>query len=214
MIFRPRNKKDKKALIFILGLLSFTILLYILILPFYPEIKYRLSGNNLNQKATTKKIVEDFKKNNNSVDENIMGFPSSDYKTSPDRLIIPKIGVNAPIVETDNEAYGLSLGAWLMPAGVHPGEVGNTIISGHRFKYLPPNNLTFYLFHKLKTGDLVYIIWKGKNLLYEINEIKVVEATDLSVIEPSDDEILTMFTCTPIYSTKQRLVVIAKPVEK
>ena len=211
---RLKNKKYRKALIFILGLLSFAILLYILLLPFYPEIKYRLSNNNLDQKAETEKIVKELKKNNKIIGETSTGFPNSKYKTSEDRLIISKIGVNAPIVETDNEAYGLSLGAWLMPIGTRPGEIGNTIISGHRFKYLPPNNLTFYLFHKLEVGDLVYIIWEGKDLYYKISEIKVVENTDLSVIEPSDDERLTMFTCTPIYSTKQRLVVIAKPTEK
>ncbi|MDA3839685.1 MAG: sortase [Patescibacteria group bacterium] len=214
MIFRLKNRKNRKALIFILGLLSFAIFFYILILPFYPEVKYRLSNKDIDQKVETEKIVEEFKKNNEIITEVTTGFPKSEYKTSPDRLIISKIGVNAPIVETDNEAYGLSLGAWLMPTGARPGEIGNTIITGHRFKYLPPNNLTFYLFHKLEIGDLVYIVWKGEEMYYEIDDIKVVEDTDLSVIDPSDDEILTMFTCTPIYSTKQRLVVTAKPIEK
>jgi sortase A len=101
----------------------------------------------------------------------------------------------------------------MMPDGSRPGEGGNTIISGHRFKYLPPNNLTFYLFHKLKKDDLVYMLWKGDKIFYKIKEIKVVEDTDLSILDQTDDEILTMFTCTPIYSTEKRLVIIAEPVD-
>ena len=213
MNLRLKNKKHRKALIFILGLLSFSVFFYIIILPFYPELKYRISGDNeIDQKAETVKIIEEFKEKNDFVSDGTAGFPDSEYKTSPDRLIISKIGVNAPIIETDNQDYGLSLGAWLMPSGSDPGEIGNTIITGHRFKYLPPNNLTFYLFHKLETGDLVYIIWKGEEMYYEISEIKIVEDTDMSVMNQTDDETLTLFTCTPIYSTKQRLVVTAKPM--
>ena len=215
MNLRFKNRKQRKALIFILGLLSFSVLFYILIMPFYPELKYRVSiKTEVDQKAETEKIIEEFKEKNKIDIDSSPGFPSSKYKVSQDRLIISKIGVNAPIVQTDNQDYGLSLGAWLMPAGVSPGEQGNTIITGHRFKYLPPNNLTFYLFHKLEIGDLVYIIWKDEEIYYEISEIKIVEDTDLSVMNQTEDETLTMFTCTPIYSTKQRLVVTAKPIEK
>ena len=215
MTLRLKDKRQRKALIFLLGLLSFAVLFYILILPLYPELKYRVVGDKeVDQKVETEKIVQEFKEKNPVIFEKSAGFPSNEYKTSPHRLIISKIGVNAPIIETDNQDYGLSLGAWLMPDGSDPGELGNTIITGHRFKYLPPNNLTFYLFHKLEVGDLAYVIWKGKEIYYEISEIKIVEDTDMSVMNQTEDETLTMFTCTPIYSTKQRLVVIAKPIEK
>ncbi len=215
MELKLKNLRYRKALIFILGLLSFFIFFYLIFLPFYPELKYKLTKKSdiESQKKETEKIVQEFKKENNIPFDSSVGFPSSDYKISPDRLIISKIGVNAPIVVTENAEYGLSLGAWLMPEGARPGSIGNTIITGHRFKYLPPNNLTFYLFHKLKKGDLVYIIWKGEDHYYKIEETKVVDDTDMSVVAPSDDEILTMFTCTPIYSTKQRLVVIARPID-
>ena len=215
MNLRLKNRKQRKALIFLLGLLSLAVLFYILILPLYPELKYRVIGNKeIDQKVETVKIIEEFKEKNPVIFEESTGFPSNEYKTSPNRLIISKIGVNAPIIETDNQNYGLSLGAWLMPSGSDPGEIGNTIITGHRFKYLPPNNLTFYLFHKLEIEDLVYVIWEGEEIYYEISEIKIVEDTDMSVMDQTDDETLTMFTCTPIYSTKQRLVVTAKPIEK
>ncbi|PLX22209.1 hypothetical protein C0584_00440 [Candidatus Parcubacteria bacterium] len=212
MSIEIENKNTRKVLIFLLGLLGLLILVYIIAFPIYPELKYRfIAEPTIEEQITeTKRIVEEIKLEEK---ETIVskGFPESEYKVSANRLIIAKIGVNAPIVETVNEEYGLSQGAWLMPEGAEPGESGNTIITGHRFKYLPPNNLTFYLFHKLAKGDLVYILWDGEEKYYKIEDIKVVEDSDKSILDQGDEEILTMFTCDPIYSTKERLVVVAKP---
>ena len=100
-----------------------------------------------------------------------------------------------------------------MPDSSTPDKGGNTVITGHRFKYLPPSNLTFYLLDKLTKGDLITVIWHKKDYIYRVREVKVVPATDFSVIEPSDKPILTLFTCHPIYSTEKRLVVVSDFVE-
>lgn len=128
-------------------------------------------------------------------------------------LIIPKIGINIPIIESEDENYGLERGAWKLPKSSTPEEIGNMILTGHRFKYLPPSNLTFYLFHKLEAGDIVSVIWDGKPYYYKIKEIKKVSADDTSVLKQTKTSILTMYTCDPIYSTKNRLVVVADLVE-
>jgi sortase A len=107
----------------------------------------------------------------------------------------------------------LNRGAWRLPDSSTPDIGGNTVITGHRFKYLPPNNLTFYLLDKLAVGDKIDIKWKGKILKYEVYLTKVVPAEDTTVIAPTDEPILTVFTCDPIFSTKNRLVVLAKPIK-
>lgn len=129
-------------------------------------------------------------------------------------LIIPKIGVKIPIIESEDENYGLNHGAWKLPKSSAPEESGNMILTGHRFKYLPPSNLTFYLFHKLETGDIASVIWDGKPYYYKIREIKKVPADDISILKQTKTSTLTMYTCDPIYSTKNRLVIIADLVEK
>lgn len=214
------NKKSLlKALVFLLGLLAVAILLYLVFAPVFPEIKYSLTkskidSSNLEEvEKETNRIIEELESKSEKTDAEPRKFPESDYSISQNRLIITKIGVNAPIIQTDNEDYGLDGGVWLMPNGVTPDRVGNTIITGHRFKYLPPNNVTFYLFHKLKVGDITSVIWNKKTYYFKIKEIKIVDKTDLSVYNPSDKPILTLFTCHPIYSSEQRLVVVAELIK-
>lgn len=194
-----------KIILVLTELAAACLLLYLIFLPFYPILKYRLLFKN----AATEEItdLENVKK---TVVQNYNALPLAEYSVSANRLIIKKIGVNAPIVESASADYGLSKGAWRVPQSSTPDKGGNTVITGHRFKYLPPNNLTFYLFDKLQTGDIVAVIWEDKNYFYRIKEIKIVADTEISIMAPSLEPILTLFTCHPIYSTEKRLVVIGE----
>ena len=177
-----KQKKQKKiilkALVFTLELFSICLLIYLIFLPFYPEIKYKINYNQTLNNQESKEI----KKVEKETADIIGSLPESEYEVSRDRLIVAKIGVNTPIVQTDNEEYGLSIGAWLVPDGSTPDQGGNTIITGHRFKYLPPSNLTFYLFHKLEEGDIISVLWKNKIYFYKIRETKIVKKDDLSIL--------------------------------
>lgn len=139
--------------------------------------------------------------------------PAKTAKSVPNTLIIPKIGVKIPIIESDNEEFGLDHGAWKIPNSSTPEEDGNMILTGHRFKYLPPSNLTFYLFHKLEAGDIASVIWNNKTYLYRIKEKKVISPDDISALKQTKTSTLTMYTCDPIYSTKNRLVITAELIK-
>ena len=52
--------------------------------------------------------------------------------------------------------------------------------------------------------------WQGAEYNYAVTAIKVVQATALEVEAPTDEDIVTIYTCTPLWSAKDRLVVIAK----
>jgi LPXTG-site transpeptidase (sortase) family protein len=205
--FQPNSKL--KALVYGLELLALLLVLYLLLLPFYPLAKYeenkRVGEININIKdiAVVKEETAQIQS----------ALPEAKYAVSPNRLIITKIGVNAPIVEDKNEQAGLNRGAWRVPESSTPDKGGNTVITGHRFKYLPPNNLTFYLLNKLEAGDIISVIWQDKDYYYRIKETKIVPATELSVLNPTTDAIITLFTCDPIYSTKNRLVVVGELIK-
>lgn len=206
------NKKllPLKILVIVLELIAFALVLYLVFLPFYPAIKYNIAYDEeqgLEEAQDEEAVIV-------KTAEIKSHLPQSEYDVSPNRIIITKIGVNAPIVEASNAEYGLSKGAWRVPETSTPDKGGNTVITGHRFKYLPPNNLTFYLFHKIEPGDIVSAIWKEKDYYYRVKEVKIVEPTDLSVLEPTEKPTLTMFTCHPIYSTDKRLVVISELIDK
>ena len=211
-----KTKKTKKIFLLALEISAVFLAVYLILLPFFPIIKYNIYFNE--KIAEEAKDVEEIKKDVEAIKNELKitakGLPTSEYSVSPNRVIIKKIGVNAPIVESVSSEYGLSQGAWHIPKTSSPDKGGNTVITGHRFKYLPPNNLTFYLFHKLEIGDIVSIIWKEKDYFYRIKEIKIVPDTDLSILNPINKPTLTMFTCHPIYSTEKRLVVVGELIEE
>ncbi len=210
MNFRKINKiLFLKVAILILELAAVGVAIYLVGLPFYPTVKYKV----VYERGEAAQEAQDVNKVKEKVAEIKNHLPASEYEVSSNRLIITKIGVNAPIVESKSAEYGLSKGAWHMPDSSTPDKGGNTIITGHRFKYLPPSNLTLYLLDKLTKGDLITVIWRGQDYIYRVREIKIVPNTDFSILQPSKKPILTIFTCHPIYSTEKRLVVISDLVE-
>lgn len=198
-----------KIFLFFAEMFAVSLLLYLIFLPAYPALKYRyLVKDKFGDDPQSLEIAKE------TAAQSYSAFPESEYSVSSNRLIINKIGVNAPIVESASAESGLAKGAWRVPQGSTPDKGGNTVITGHRFKYLPPNNLTFYLFDKLELGDIAVVIWEKNEYYYRIKEIKIVPATELSIQAPSKEPIITMFTCHPIYSTANRLVVVAELIEK
>ena len=131
------------------------------------------------------------------------------------KLVIPDIGVEMPAIVTGKEykeedAYSaMDRGAWLYTQTSTPDAGGNTVLTGHRFKYMPPHSNTLYSLDKIQKGDDILVYWKGREYIYRVNNSKVIEPTDLSVLEPTDTPTLTIITCTPLFSTAQRLVVTA-----
>jgi len=195
------KRKNKIDLLKIILLVAVIIGLVIIIYPHYPRLKYTLAK------------PKDFYpyKTRLKPDTGTGGLPEvSQKKDIPkeNRLVIPKIGVDVLIVEGTNEWKALSQGAWHIPGTSNPAQGGNTVISGHRFRFKPPNNTTFYLLDKLEKGDQFIIYWNREEYDYKVTEIKVVEPADVYILENTDDPRVTLYTCTPLFTTRQRLVVI------
>lgn len=133
------------------------------------------------------------------------------YPAIKNRLVIGEVGINMPVFESA-KAGVLAKGGWVFPNTSTPDAGGNTVIFGHRFRYLPPISNTFYHLDRIKQGDEFSIQWKGETYTYKVTDIKIIEPTDLSVLAPSDKPIVTLITCAPLFSTKQRLVVVGELV--
>jgi LPXTG-site transpeptidase (sortase) family protein len=121
------------------------------------------------------------------------------------RIVIPKIKVDEIVVEGVNQQQ-LALGPGHMEETAWPGECGNMVISGHRVTHSRP----FYYLDQLKDGDLITIHTKSDKFVYSVVEKKIVKPTDLSVIAPTKDRILTLTTCNPLFSARTRLIIHAK----
>lgn len=131
--------------------------------------------------------------------------------TQNGRIEIPKIGVAMALVEGRGEETMLR-GAWRFPHASTPDKGGNTVIVGHRFLNLPPNPETFYSLDKISQGDTFAVEWNGETYRYRVTETKVVPPTDLSVLEQTVKPTVTLITCTPVFTTKNRLIVHAERI--
>ncbi|GEM_PF-2957076 len=132
-------------------------------------------------------------------------------KQNINKIIIPKMGVDSEILEGNSEDI-LWKGIWRMPVGSTPNQGGNTIITAHRYLHRPPSPKTFYLIDKLEVGDIITVYWEGVKYEYKVTESKIVEPNEISILHNTADDRLTLFSCTPLFTSKQRLVVTAKKI--
>lgn len=157
---------------------------------------------------------------------NIITQPgASDIPVGPEpKLIIPKINVDVPViydVTADHESQMKAMEngvAWFGIPGANskPGQIGNTVLSGHssndwleggKYKFI------FARLEQMETGDMIYLHYGGVRYSYTITRKEVVAPTDVSkLIYQTDKPILTLITCTPLGTSLNRLLVTAEQV--
>jgi len=86
-----------------------------------------------------------------------------------------------------------------------PGRVGTCVISGHRTTYGAP----FNKLDELLSGDEITIETNYGEFTYILSEIKIVEPTDVYILEPTLYPSLILTACHPKYSAAQRLIAFA-----
>lgn len=117
---------------------------------------------------------------------------------------IPKIGVDAVVVE-GVEVEDLKKGPGHYPGTSMLGEAGNAVISGHRTTYGAP----FFRLDELVAGDEIILADAEGSYKYVVAESKIVLPTEVSVLDQTPDARLTLTTCNPKFSAKERLIVVA-----
>jgi sortase A len=123
------------------------------------------------------------------------------------RISIAKIGVDAFVVE-GTESAQLDRGPGHYPGTPLPGEQGNACLAGHRTM----NGHVFRRLDELVAGDEIVTITEACRAVYRVVAVRVVGDADWSIAEQTDAYTLTLSTCHPVGSAKQRLVVVAEMV--
>ncbi len=131
---------------------------------------------------------------------------------SKNYLIIPSILVDSEINEGPDEKV-LKNGVWRRPFTSVPSQGGNTVLVAHRFLYTNGPK-TFYHLNKIKINDKIVIFWEGSEYEYRVSEVLEVGKDEVWVEDYSDEAILTLYTCTPLWTAEKRLVVRAKLLVK
>ncbi|MDQ2733317.1 MAG: class E sortase [Armatimonadota bacterium] len=107
-------------------------------------------------------------------------------------LMIPKLKIDAMVVGDVTDA-ALAQGPGHFPSSALPGEVGNCTILAHRNVW----GNWFSRLDELNAGDKVIVETATQKFVYRVTEHKVVEPTEISVLEPHGKKReLTLITCT------------------
>lgn len=156
---------------------------------------------------------------------NIIVDPSTDIAVSPEpKLIIPKINVDVPVIYNTKPDYDSQMKA--METGVayfgipgansKPGQVGNTVISGHSSNDIIDQGQYKFIFARLDhlaSGDTIFLNYESKRYSYTITKKEVVLPTEVSkLVYETNKPILTLITCTPLGTSQKRLLVTAEQV--
>ena len=228
---KKRNKKTSTILLIIIFVIGLSLLLY-------PTISNR--WNSYHQTKTLIRHAENVAKLSKEeceklrsaavkYNESLRGDGSRWHLTEEDRKLynsllvfdeteiissieIPKIKVSLPIFHgTGKNVLQTAIGhleGSSLPVG---GKGTHCVLSGHRG--LPSARL-FTDLDKLAEGDIFILYTLDQTLTYEIDQIRVLEPTDLSTltIDPQEDY-CTIFTCTPYGINTHRLMLRGHRVE-
>ncbi len=120
------------------------------------------------------------------------------------RIEIPAINVDKPIVQGDDWEQ-LKKGAGQHVGSSLPGKDGNLVLSAHNDIY----GERFRNLDKLSPGDEIIISTERQSYVYIVNDIQVVEPTDVWVMGPTEHASTTLISCYPYLVNNKRIVIFA-----
>lgn len=138
------------------------------------------------------------------------------------KIIIPKIGVDAPVVydepKVDESSYQKALERGVVRLGTtaNPGTKGNVVIGGHssnnvfnagKYKYV------FVNLRRMENGDIFYLNYGAKRYTYKVTLKKVITPTDVSALAQTSIPTVTLFTCDPPGTNVNRLIIQAEQID-
>jgi sortase A len=121
------------------------------------------------------------------------------------RIQIPAIGVDAPIVQGDGWEQ-LKKGVGQHIGSATPGEKGNIVLSAH-------NDIFGEIFRdldRLKPGDEIKIYTNQRAYTYVVSDSDVVEPTQVDIMDSTSQPTLTLISCYPYLVDDQRIAVTSR----
>jgi sortase A len=107
------------------------------------------------------------------------------------RIEIQRLGVSVAVMEgTGNLALRRAVGHILGTA--LPGQPGNIGIAAHRDTFFRP-------LRNIRRDDIISLMTTGGEYRYRVISTKVVNPSDIAVLDSDGTEILTLVTCYPFY---------------
>lgn len=121
------------------------------------------------------------------------------------RIQIPAIKVDAQVVQGDGWEQ-LKKGVAQHPGSGDPGKNGNVVLSAH-------NDIFGELFRdldQLKPGDKVVLFTAQRAYNYEVVDTRIIQPSEVSVMDSTNEPVVTLISCYPYLIDDKRIVVIAR----
>ncbi|MEX0917312.1 MAG: sortase [Candidatus Paceibacterota bacterium] len=143
---------------------------------------------------------------------------ASENVADPTRIVIESIGVDVEIKNPQSRDIkvldeALKEGAVRYPGSGKLGESKNVFLFGHSSSLPIVRNSNFKAFNKLdelRAGDMIRVAGGGKEHLYRVYSLKLVEADSALVDLSGSDAKLTLSTCNSFGDPGERFVVEAE----
>lgn len=165
-----------------------------------------------NQTLTNDNIVDAFSKDTDEENEEYDKLLNINNDGVIGYLKIPKIDVNLPIYHgTSSKVLQKGIGHFEKSSLPIGGDGTHSILSGHRG--LPSSRL-FSDLNQLENGDMFYIYVLDQVLAYQVDQISIVEPSDIEKLKMEEGkDYITLVTCTPYAINTHRLLVRGKRIE-
>lgn len=121
------------------------------------------------------------------------------------RIEIPAVGVDYVVV-AGTDTTSLQTGPGHYPTTALPGQDRTIGIAGHRTTYGAP----FKRIDGIEIGDEITIQMPYGSFTYEVTKTRIVEPSDVQIVDDIGSERLVLTACHPLYSAAQRYAVFAE----
>lgn len=135
------------------------------------------------------------------------------HTVMPERLVVPSIGVDAPVVVVGLDEDGAMLApdepdvAGWYTFSPTPGNPGNTVLSGHR-DWRTGATGVFWRLGELAQGDRISVVLAdGSRIDYEVILSVLMRPDDMpieEVVGQTSEEIITLITCAGAFDPSTR----------
>ena len=116
---------------------------------------------------------------------------SEDTGTTLAILRTPSTGMEVPVFDSLSNT-ALNRGAGHVGGTALPGSNGNIVIAGHRDGF-------FRSLKDIEVGAEIEVTTLHGSRTFRVSELRIVDPLDISVLDPTEETILTLITCYPFY---------------
>jgi sortase A len=124
------------------------------------------------------------------------------------RIEIRRLGLSAIVMEGDDRRT-LRRAVGHIPGTTFPGQNGNMVLTGHRDTFFRP-------LRNVARDDIITLTTLHGQYLYRVLSTQVVSPDNVSMLDPTQNETLTLITCHPFYfvgAAPNRFIVRAERIE-